>query len=329
MSKKAYDPIAPWFIAAEALDEFIGIRFGRIAPGQSEPEWTFLRHAEFDGIGGFAKILRERGVRLETLPQTKHAAPPSVAPLLKMLPKFLLPHQRVAWKAFSKNQTRSNNSTPPPAVAWHVFDEATTLQIRKFSRQAGITLNTFLLKHLTTAIRPFLQNESATVPWMIPINLRGKVVRDRDTANYSSYISVKVQPQETGAATHKKIYAALERGEHWGNWYAYELGRLNTHGIKKFLIAKEWATSQWNIGGFSNLGDWDPEKKIAQADCVGDWLFSPPVLRFQKIGAGCVTFQNRLSLLIQAHPELTSTAEAPKSWMQNWVAAINAELSGR
>jgi hypothetical protein len=327
MSKRAYDPIAPWFIAAEALNEFIGIRFGRIAPGKSEPEWFFLRHADYDGIGGFAKILRERGVTLETLPQIKHAAPPSVVPLLKMLPKFLLPHQRVQWKPFSKNKAPSSRSEPPVAVAWHVFDEATTRAIRQVSRKDGITLNTFLLKHLTTAIRPFLADELATVPWMIPINLRGKVTRDRDTANYSSYVSVKVQPRETGPAIHKKIYAALERGEHWGNWYAYELGRLNTHGIKKFLIARELATSQWNLGGFSNLGEWDAEKKISQLDCMGDWLFSPPVLRFQKIGAGCVSFQNRLSVLIQAHPELTADSAHCKNWMQNWVREIELELA--
>lgn len=327
MSKTAYDPIAPWFLAAEALGDYIGIRFGRIAPGKSEPEWIFLRHADWDGIGGFAKILREQGVVMDKLPQIKHTAPPSIVPLLKMLPKFLLPHQRVRWKPFAST-TPSSNATPAPAVAWHVFDEPTTLHIRKISRKAGVTINTFLLKHLTTAIRPFLENPSATVPWMIPINLRGKVVRDRDTANYSSYISVKVQPQETAPAIHKKIYAALERGEYWGNWYAYKLGRFNTHGIKKFLIARELATSQWNLGGFSNLGDWDPEKKITQPECSGDWLFCPPVLRFQKIGAGCVTFQNRLSLLIQAHPELTNTPAAPQAWIQNWVKEISAELSG-
>ena len=326
MSKKVYDPIAPWFVAAEALGEYIGIRFGRIAPGKSEPEWTFLRHADFDGIGGFAKILREKGVAMEKLPQIKHTAPPSIYPLLKMLPKFLLSHQRVRWKPFAQSTAPSSNLKPSPAVAWHVFDEPTTLQIRQISRKAGVTVNTFLLLHLNTAIRPFLEDQSATVPWMIPINLRGKVVRDRDTANYSSYISVKVQHQETAAAIHQKIYAALERGEHWGNWYAYKLGRFNTHWIKKILIAKELATSQWNLGGFSNLGDWDTEKKIMQLECGGDWLFCPPVLRFQKIGAGCVTFQNRLSLLIQAHPELTNTPDAPKTCIQNWVKEISANL---
>ncbi len=327
MSKKAYDPIAPWFIAAEALGEFIGIRFGRIPPGKSDPEWIFLRHADFDGIGGLAEILRRNGTPLSQLPQIKHGAPSSLLPLLKMAPKFLLPHQRVKLRPFDGGRMLSSKIQPPSAVAWHVFDEPTTLQARQACRKAGVTLNSFLLNNLTKAIRPHLEDNSTMVPWMIPVNLRGRVVRDRDTANHSSYISVKVRPRETVHEIHRNIYATLERGEHWANWHGYSLGRFATHGIKKFLIARELATSQWNLGGFSNLGDWDPEKKVTQPASVGDWLFCPPVLRFQTIGAGCITFQNRLSLLIQVHPELTTDSAIPKAWIQNWVKEIKIGLS--
>jgi hypothetical protein len=320
------DPIAPWFAAAEALGEFIGVRFGRIPPGKNEPEWTYFRHAEFDGIGGFVEILRTRNASPGPLPQIKHAAEPSLVPLLKMLPKFMLPHQRVKWKPLDGQRTPSTSTQPPPAAAWHVFDETATAQVRQAGKKAGVTVNTFLLQHLTTAIRPDLADQSSPVPWMIPVNLRGKVVRERDTANYSTYISVKVRPGQPVRELHDNIYAALDRGEHWANWRAYELGRFATHGVKKFLLTHELATSQWNIGGFSNLGEWDSKKEITQPDCLGDWLFSPPVLRFQVIGAGCVTFQNRLSLLIQAHPELTADPAIPRAWMQNWVAEINRDL---
>lgn len=327
MNKETYDPIAPWFVAAEALGEYIGIRFGRIAPGTADPEWTFLRHAEFDGIGGLAEILRRRGAVIGPLPQARHPAPPSALPLLKMAPKFLLPHQRVKLRSLDGNRTPSSHLQPAPAVAWHVFDEPATRLMRQASRNAGITLNTFLLDALTKAIRPHLNDPDSMVPWMIPVNLRGKVARERDTANYSSYVSVRILPREKAQDIHRNIYAALDRGDHWANWYSYKLGRFTTHGIRKFLIARELAISQWNLGGFSNLGDWDPERKITQPDCLGDWLFCPPVLRFQRIGAGCLTFQNRLSLLIQAHPELTTDSAIPKAWMQNWVKAIEWNLS--
>ena len=72
------------------------------------------------------------------------------------------------------------------------------------------------------------------------------------------------------------------------------VGRFSTPAIKKYLLVTDRAMSQWFLGGFSNLGDWDSEKNITQPGCQGPWLFSPPVLRCQWVGAGCITFQNCL-----------------------------------
>lgn len=326
MNQQKLDPINQWFAAAEELGEYIGIRFGHIVPGTTEPEWTFLRHTDFDGIGGFADILRRGGAKLDRLPQIRYPAPPSVLSLLKMAPKILQPRQRVKWMQLDSNPMASSNTKPPTAVVWHIFDETATVQVRRVCRKAGVTINSFLLKNLTKAIRPFLEDQSSMVPWMIPVNLRGKIVRDRDTANYSSYVGIKVQSYETVYEVHRNIYEALRRKEHWANWYAYQLGKFTTHRIRKFLITKELAMSQWNLGSFSNLGDWDPKREITQAGCQGNWLFCPPVLRCQLIGAGCVTFQNQLSLMIHAHPELTTDSKVCKNWILNWVKEIELDM---
>jgi len=327
MNQTKIDPINQWFAAAEELGEYIGIRFGHIAPGKAEPEWIFLRHTDFDGIGGFAEILRRNGANLTRLPQNRHPASPSAISAVKMMLKFLRPRQRVKWIQFDSGRMASSNSSPPTAVVWHIFDEAATVHMRHVCRKAGVTVNSFLLKNLTKAIRPFLEDQSSMVPWMIPVNLRGKIIRERDTANYSSYVGIKVQPHETVYDIHRNIYEALGRKEHWANWHAYQLGKFATHGMKKNLIAKELAMSQWNLGSFSNLGDWDPGKKITQAECQGKWLFCPPVLRCQLIGVGCVTFQNQLSLTIHAHPELATESRVCKDWILNWIKEIELDLA--
>lgn len=77
MPTPATDPISPWFTAAEELGEYIGIRFGHVPSGASKPEWIFLRHTDFDGIGGLADILRRRGVTLDRLAQIKYPGSPS------------------------------------------------------------------------------------------------------------------------------------------------------------------------------------------------------------------------------------------------------------
>jgi hypothetical protein len=327
MVEKKTDPISPWFTACEDLGEYIGIRFGRLAPGSSEPEWFFLRHIDFDGIGGFAELLRRRGAQLPRLPQIKHPSPPSWLPLLNMLPKFLTPRQKVKWQPLERDPEVSKTPQPPRAVAWHIFDETSTTQIRRACRKNAFTINSFLLKHLTKAIRPFLDDESSVVPWMVPVNVRGKVFRERDTANFTSYVGIKIRSYERVHDVHQSIYAALGRGEHWANWYAYKASAWTTLGMKKFMIKNDLAMSQWNLGSFSNLGDWDADKTISSPDCAGGWLFAPPVLRCQLIGAGCVTFQNRLSVAIQAHPDLTTSPNIARAWMQNWIKEIEMDLS--
>jgi len=324
---KAFDPIKPWFISLQETGEFIGIRFGRIAPGQTQPGWIFLPHTDVDGIGGFAKILRDRGVELGRLPQIRHPSAPSRLTVLKMLPKFALPQRKLRWRPFAGPARPGTATEPPSAVAWHAFDEATTRQIRRVCRKACITVNSFLLKHLTKAIRPSLEDESSTVPWMVPVNLRGKINRDTDIENHTSFVSVMVHSYDTVHDVHRSVYEALARGDHWANWYSYDSSRILTGGMRRYLIKIEKCMSQWHVGSFSNLGDWDSERKIARPDCQGTWLFAPPVLRCQQLGAGCVTFQNRLSLMIQAHPEMTVNSSITSGWIQNWIKEIEIDLA--
>lgn len=328
MQQLRTDPVSPWFYVCEDLGEFIGIRFGRIPAVGTQPEWMFMRHVDFDGIGGFAELLRRRGADLPMLPQIKHAAPATRWALVRALPKFLGGRRKVKWGPLERGPVVASSTTQPPlAVAWHVFDEVSTTQLRRLCRKSGFTLNSFLIKHLTKAVRPYLADQAAAVPWMLPVNLRGKVPRERDTDNFTTYIGIRVTSYETVEEIHRKIYACLGRGEHWANWYAYDLGRPLTFGMKKFLMANELAMSQWNVGSFSNLGDWDPEKKISQKECEGSWLFAPPVLRCQLLGAGCVTFQNQLSLTLQVHPDLTTSPSVPEAWVQNWVREIEIDVA--
>jgi hypothetical protein len=327
MSADLTDAIASWFVAAEDLGEYIGIRFGHVPNGASSPQWTFLRHMDYDGIGGFAELLRREGALLPRLPQIKHPRSPSRIPLIKSLPRYASPRRRIQWSQLDGESAPGTNATPPAAVAWHIFEESFTTQIRLACRNANVTVNSFLLKHLTKAVRPSIEDQSAEVPWMIPVNLRGKVDRGRDTANHTSYVAVRVRSYETVQQIHASIYAALAKGDHWANWFAYQSGRFLTAGMRRWLIAKERCMSQWNLGSFSNLGNWDTERQITQRGCLGGWLFCPPVLRCQPLGAGCVTFQNRLSLTLQVHPELTTNPKVPSDWLRNWIREIEIDLA--
>jgi hypothetical protein len=212
-------------------------------------------------------------------------------------------------------------------LAWHVFDERATVQIRRACRRQSLSVNAFLLAHLTRAIRPCLLDEASLVSWMIPVNMRGKVSRHRDTANHSSFIRLAAGPQESTQQLHQAIDRALARAEHWANWYLLGAGRFLGMGARKALLRAELGPGQRNAGAFANLGDWDADKQFMQTACAGPWLFCPAVLRSRPLGAGVVTFQNRLSLGLQIHPALTTSSNMLWVWIRDWVKEIQMDLA--
>ena len=102
MTKKNSDPIAPWFRALEDSGEFIGMRFARVPPGASEPEWIFVRHTDYDGVSAVEKMFRERGGTFDSLPQARHPAKPSARSFWQLLKMQIRPKQRLHWKRLKK-----------------------------------------------------------------------------------------------------------------------------------------------------------------------------------------------------------------------------------
>ena len=209
-------------------------------------------------------------------------------------------------------------------MSWHVFDEERTTRLRFESRKRCATVNTILLQQLNEAIRPSLVDSGGPIPWMIPVNMRGGVSQHRDTDNHTSYVTASVAPGEAPGSIHRRILWNLSRGQHWGNWHAFKSGHITPHPIRKWMVSNGLAIAQWNVGAFSNLGDWFPDAKTLSPAADGDWLFAPPTLRTQLLGAGCVTVRNRMGLVLQAHPELTVDPDVVRRWMDRWVAGVEA-----
>lgn len=320
MTGKTQNISALWFRASEATGDFMGIRYGRIVQGSYEVEWHFVSHVECDGVGGFARLLRERGAWLETLPQTKKPRGGFVGPLWRLWrkrPDAKGCANRRDWGLVGTHETKRPEDSK--AVAWRLFTEEQTREIRDRCRRDKVTVNSFLLKHLDQAVRPDIKRPQLKIPWMVPVNLRGDVRFHDDTENHVSCVDVCIGPEDSVKSVHSQVLHCFEQGEHRANFLMVQLGKFLSHSAKVKYLQNGRSKPEGNIGAFSNLGVWDPEKTIQTTD---SWLFCPPVVAGQLLGAGCVTFHNRLGIVIQGNPRLGLSSEIASDWMNRWVKGI-------
>ena len=309
---------AQWFRASEATGDFMGIRYGHMPFASEEVEWSFVCHCECDGIGGFARVLREHGAELKTLPRTRNSCLSTLGPLWKFWRKKELDQECADRRDWVHED--HDGSSPCPRVAWHLFTEEETKAIQQKCGEEEVSVNSFLLKHIDQAVRPNIKKPQAAILWMIPVNLRGNINYDDDCANHVSYVEPWIAADDSAKDIHQQIRQRLQRGEHRAAYLLLGLGRFLSHKTKIKYIKEGRSKPAGNIGAFSNLGVWDPEKTI---DTPNSWFFCPPVVNGQLLGAGCVTFQGRLSLTIQAHPGLKSQPDLATTWMKRILASIS------
>ena len=310
---------AKWFSAAEATGDFMGIRYGRKSDASGKVEWSFVSHIECDGIGGFGRLLRQNGAELIELPETRHPNRKIIKPLWNLMRQSAPSAERATREDWNLGETEEAIASESKAVAWHLFTEEETEQIRQKCRQMKVTVNSYLLKYLDQAVRVDIKNPDLAIAWMIPVNLRGDIRYADDTENHVSCVEPVISDVNSVEDIQRQIIHRLARGEHRAYHLILKIGALLTQKAKMHYITKSRKKSGGNIGAFSNLGVWDSEKTIESNDA---WFFCPPVCKGQLLGAGCVTFKNRLSLTLQAHSDLSDQPERAKTWMKRWVAAI-------
>ncbi len=295
----------------------MGIRYGRLSPGSNEVEWAFVSHCDCDGIGGLVRLLRERGEVIRSLPETRNPCRGVTGPLWRLL-RTALTDEKCAGRAdWARSET--GGAEISKMLAWHLFTEEETRSIRERCRRDQVTVNSLLLKHLDQAIRPEIRSPQARISWMIPVNLRGDVRHADDTENHVSCVEARIAADDSPEMIQQQIHRRLERGEHRANHLLFQAGRFLSHDAKVRYLKKDRSGAAGSIGAFSNLGVWDPKMALETRD---SWLFCPPVVTGQLLGAGCVTFQNRLGLTIDGYSSAFSTPDLAEQRMSRWLNGI-------
>jgi hypothetical protein len=289
----------------------MGIHFGRILKKTVEVEWFQVSHCECDGIGGLTRLLREHGAKIPKLPETKHPCRGIFSPLWKLFRNRDKGGDCAVRSDWLPTNPLKSHTTED--IKWHLFTKEETQAIISKCRELQVTVNSYLLQCLDQTIRPEILSPQKKITWMVPVNLRGDIHYNDDTQNHVSCVEVRISKNDTAQSIHRQILQRLERGEQRANYLLLTIGGILSHQAKVNFLIKDRLKPTGNIGAFSNLGVWNIEEETPEEG----WIFCPPIVTGQLLGAGCVTFNGRLGIATQGNSDTSSASQRMDRWIEN------------
>lgn len=315
------DWVAEMFSALRDCGEDISIAFGQTdgaaSPGQVR--WFEMPHDQFDGISGLAELLKGEGLRVDRLPELRDDRFTFMRGLRgfwSVLPSLAVRRQQ--WRTEFDWQRKLAFHPVSQRVAWRLFTEQQTASIIDAAKAADVTVNTYLLHRLDKVVSDELVAPGAARRWMIPVNLRGAIVRHSPLPPHMSFIGVDLEGEASLGQVQETVNKLKARGFHWGMWIMLHLGRLlGAEGMRKDIRKRE-KQHHGVTGMFSNLGSWD-------IPGGHHWIFCPATTRVYPIGAGCVTMNGRMALALQLHDALGMDFRETDSLLERWRQAVLQE----
>jgi hypothetical protein len=304
-----------WFRIVEKDGEFVGMRGGRMAD-DGHVDWVFPSHAEYDGLGGFVHVLREAFPGRDIKVPVRASRAPS---FLKRAAAFMRmcamkPVPAAAWKGYDPEWIgrRPHAGTE---FATMFFDRATTRRLNARARAKGVSLNSLLMHTLARASQP----ELGTGPklWMMPVNMRGPIKLERDTANQTGYLQIEIADGASLTDVQDQLKLALRRRDHWAAWTFLNISRIiGFAGIRQvFKFQMKRFQNRPFVGSFSNLGAWSG---------VGRWCVCPLVTKTSPVGVGAIVCDGCLALTVEAHASVRREAGWTQTLMDRWAGLLQS-----
>jgi hypothetical protein len=314
------DLFSEFFDAIEAMGEYWGIHLGRYRKRDDSLEWFHFRHQEYDGLGALSHHLRTtEQVEIE-LPQTSEQRPSTwtlLCAFVRLLVRALRPRKCMKWRALDSGwRPRSSAESRPTASAWSLFSQQETTELRALARARGVSLNAWLLWSLKEALLPQLVPGSGTLDWRIPVNMRGALPTDGETANHALALEVSLRPE----ASPGEVDAAIREEKSLHRiWFVaafmYRFAWVLSRRTFRRLAIRALSTDAFT-GGFSNMGVVAPVGDAADVDEW--WIPLNPVIKTSPIGVACFTWRGRLTLTLQLHPALATDPQVARNWLASW-----------
>jgi len=277
-----------------------------------------VHHAESDGHGGISRFLRDQGIDFES-PHQRIGAAPALLERLRAVGRVLRhkPDEPLVLRHVNRTWTRGSKVSHR-ATAGRLLSADASARVFAAARPASASVTSYLLHGLTEAVVPMIAEPSRFVTWGVPVNMRGPVRIEPDTANASSIMPVKVPRGAEPKAVHAALSRTLADNLHWGKWdQVNAIARLGKPFLRKKVSHYYRTADPSRIGVFSNVGAWRGQ---TEPD-VGVLVYGMPTLT-EPLFAAAMTWNGKLTLSLRAHPSLTANDSVVAGWLDAWIAKV-------
>lgn len=303
----------------------------RVPEPPAGAEMLAQRHAEFDGVGWFAHLIREKyGVLIEKLPVMPGARPSPplwrlILPALRCAKAVWLAPSAARWKNFDTDASIQPGEIPS-CKAWRVLSREETEQVLRRASKERVSLNALGLWAMNQALQESLIPGSGPMLWSIPVNMRGCISMEDPNANHVSGVEACTPANASAAGIYEALLEAFRNNDHWVAWHTLTLGKwFGPLGPVIF----EWVAlrkSRRLTGSFSFLGSWPPPGvEIPKPDHA--WCCTSIARLERPLGVGMLVWLGRLSIGLIAHPALSRDARQAERWLTSWKSHILSEGS--
>ncbi len=299
------------------------IYWGWLNASNNEIEWKTWRHADTDGIGGFANILRPLGFPCDPLPECSESKVPGWFEIIRASRKHPRPTapKKVNWK-----QTYPVNPNKQLLPEVSVLNRAETEALHATAKKTGVSTGHIVFSAISRVIARNLMKGNDPFYWFFGVNIRGAVNVRNEQFNQASGINILVSPDSDASHWYQQMRLNLKAKSHWATWKMVNIGKyVGDKGLE--LIYRLTSGSTQFAGSCSNMGNWplederNPEITDPRLLCaVGPGSPNYP------INTSMIGWNGETTLTLKLHPYICPDQALVRTLSEEWKVEVLKQL---
>lgn len=228
------------------------IKWGWLDPKTNHLTWKSWRHADTDGVGGFANILRPLGFPCEPLPKSSEHRVPSWLNIISASRKNPRPTapKKMHWK---HTYTFHPEKLHTPEVAYLTHEETNALKAKAATE--NLTTGSIVFSALNRVIAQRLVKSNTPIHWFMGVNVRGATKIKNEQFNQASGINLLTYSNSDPIYWQQQVRLALKAKNHWAIWKLANIGKyIGDTGLSWVYHAS--SKNSFFAGSCSNMGEW-------------------------------------------------------------------------